>query len=271
MLKEKTDESVALIRSRTDLSPEIALVLGSGLGFYADRLEDAVAIPYAEIPHFETSTAPGHAGRMVIGRLHGKAVLCMQGRLHFYEGYTMRQITYPVRVMAALGVKTIVLTNACGGLNPAFTPGDLMAVTDHINFQGTNPLIGPNEDAFGTRFPDMTHVYDPALIQLAREVAAENGTTLREGIYISYTGPSFETPAEIRLFQMFGGSAVGMSTVPEAIVARHSGLRVLAIACITNLAAGILDVPLTGEEVLEVAAREAPKFVALVDGVVARL
>ena len=271
MLKQQTDESVALIRSRTGLSPEIALVLGSGLGFYAGQMEDATVIPYGEIPHFETSTAPGHAGQMVIGRLHGKSVLCMQGRLHFYEGYSMRQITYPVRVMAALGIKTLILTNACGGLDPSFNPGDLMAVTDHINFQGTNPLIGPNEDDFGTRFPDMRHAYDPALIALAKTVAAENGVTLREGVYISYTGPSFETPAEIRLFQSFGGSAVGMSTVPEAIVARHCGLRVLAIACITNLAAGILDVPLTGEEVLEVAAREAPKFAALVDGVVARL
>ena len=271
MLTQMVNESIAYIRSKTDLQPSIALILGSGLGPLGDAVENPVVIPYGDIPHFKVSTAPGHAGRMLIGRLQGKTVLCMQGRLHFYEGYTMQEVTYPVRVMAALGVKNLMLTNACGGLDPTFIPGDLMVVTDHINFMGTNPLIGPNEDDFGTRFPDMTRVYTREYVQLAKNCAAELSVPLRAGVYISYSGPSFETPAEIRMMQGFGGQAVGMSTVPEAIVAAHSGMNVLAIACITNLAAGILDVPLSGEEVMVAAAKASGNFVALLRSIVERM
>lgn len=270
-LLQMTEETARFIQSKTSLRPTIALVLGSGLGALGEALEDAVFIPYEEIPHFVKSTAPGHRGRIIIGKLNSKPVLCMQGRFHFYEGYSMRQITYPVRAMKTLGIKTLVLTNACGGLDPAFTPGDLMLVTDHINFQGTNPLIGQNEEDFGTRFPDMTRVYTRALQQLARTTAKDLGTKLQEGTYISYTGPSFETPAEIRLFQQWGGNVVGMSTVPEAIVAAHSGIDVLAIACVTNLAAGILDVPLSGDEVMEVADRVGKTFMALLTEIVTRM
>jgi len=265
------DETVAYLRAKTDLRPEIGLVLGSGLGMLGEELEDKLCIPYGEIPHFVTSTAPGHNGRMIIGRLRGRVLLCMQGRFHYYEGYTMRQITYPVRVMRALGIEKLILTNSCGGLDPNFTPGDLMLITDHINFMGDNPLIGPNEERFGTRFPDMTRVYTRALQQLARDAAKSLGVDLREGVYISYSGPSFETPAEIRMFQKLGGSAVGMSTVPEAIVAAHGGMQVLAISCVTNLAAGILDVPLSGEEVMEVAAGAGKSFVGLLREIVGRM
>ncbi len=270
-LNRMVDESVAYLRSRTSLNPEIALVLGSGLGPLGENLEDPVFIPYEEIPHFKLSTAPGHVGRFIIGKLLGKTVLCMQGRLHFYEGYTMQEVTYPVRVMSALGIKTLILTNACGGLDESYKPGDLMVLTDHINMMGTNPLIGPNADRFGTRFPDMTRVYTRELVQLAKSCAAEQEIDLKAGVYISYTGPSFETPAEIRLFQQFGGQAVGMSTVPEAIVAAHCGLDVLAIACIANLAAGILDVPLSGEEVIEAAGQASEKFIRLLRGIVEKL
>ncbi len=271
MLNKMVDESLAFLKSKTDLRPEAALVLGSGLGPLADALEEPVAIPYGDIPHFKTSTAPGHSGKMLIGRLHGKGLLCMQGRLHYYEGYTMQEITYPVRVMSALGVKTLMLTNACGGLNPSFTPGDLMVITDHINFIGSNPLIGPNEERFGTRFPDMTRAYTRRLVQLAKDCAKDLGLPLKEGVYLSYSGPSFETPAEIRMMQGFGASAVGMSTVPEAIVAAHCGMDVLAISCITNLAAGILDVPLSGEEVVEAAGKASKGFVALLSAIAGRL
>lgn len=271
MLKQMTEETARYIQSKTDLRPKIAMVLGSGLGGLGEALEDAVAIPYEEIPHFVKSTAPGHKGRILVGKLQGVPVLCMQGRFHFYEGYTMQQITYPVRAMKTMGVETIVLTNACGGLDPSFTPGDLMLVTDHINFQGTNPLIGANEDDFGTRFPDMTRVYTREWQDLARAAAKDLGVKLQEGTYISYTGPSFETPAEIRLFQSWGGGVVGMSTVPEAIVAAHSGVKVLAISCVTNLAAGILDVPLSGDEVIEVADRVGKTFAGLLTEIVKRM
>lgn len=271
MLNKMVDESVAFLQSKTDLRPEIALVLGSGLGPLADALEEPVVIPYGDIPNFKASTAPGHSGRMLIGRLHGKVVMCMQGRLHYYEGYTMQEITYPVRVMSAFGVKTLILTNACGGLDPTFVPGDLMIITDHINFMGNNPLIGPNEDRFGTRFPDMTRTYTRELIQIAKECAQSLDVPLREGVYISYSGPSFETPAEIRMMQGFGGNAVGMSTVPEAIVASHCGMKLMAISCITNLAAGILDVPLSGDEVIEAANKASKNFIALLGAIVGRV
>ncbi|GHV44018.1 purine nucleoside phosphorylase [Spirochaetia bacterium] len=270
-LLKKAEETIRYIRGKTALQPETGLVLGSGLGALGEKLEDPVIFPYEELPHFLKSTAPGHKGRLIIGGLKGKTVLCMQGRFHYYEGYTMPQITYPVRVMKRLGVKTLVLTNACGGLKKDFSPGDLMLITDHINFMGMNPLIGPNEDDFGPRFQDMTTAYTPALRELARKTAAELGIPLREGVYLGYSGPSFETPAEIRLFQSFGASAVGMSTVPEAIVARQSGLDLLAISCVTNLAAGILDQPISGEEVIEAANKAGGKFIRLLTEIIGKI
>ena len=264
-------ETADFILSKTALRPQLGIVLGSGLGALGDRLEDACAIPYREIPHFVSSTAPGHKGQVVIGKLGGKPLLCMQGRFHYYEGYSVRQITYPIRVMKKMGIETLILTNACGGLNPEFAAGDLMAITDHINFTGQNPLIGPNLEQFGVRFPDMTRTYSRELIALAKQVAAEEGIALREGVYIGYSGPSFETPAEIKVFQMMGASAVGMSTVPEAIVASHCKMRLLALSCVTNQAAGILDVPLTAEEVIEVAGRVGEKFLGLITGIIERI
>lgn len=268
---KRMQESRDYIASQTDLRPSIGLVLGSGLAGLADDLEEAVVIPYEDIPHFPISTAPGHKSQLVIGKMGGKTLLCMQGRFHYYEGYSMEEITYPIRIMSLLGIKTVGLTNACGGLDPSFRPGDLMVITDHVNFMGDNPLIGPNKEAFGPRFPDMSHVYTPALVNLAHEVAKEQKTTLHQGIYFSYTGPSFETPAEIRMFQGLGGSVIGMSTVPEVIVAGHCGMDVLAISCVTNLAAGILDVPLTAEEVIEVAGRVREPFIKLLEGIVERI
>lgn len=271
MLQKKVEETVSFIRSKTSLQPEIGLVLGSGLGALGEQLDEACSIPYEDIPHFARSTAPGHKGRLIIGKLKGKPLLCMQGRFHYYEGYTMQQVTYPVRVMKTLGIATLILTNSCGGLNPEFDPGDLMVITDHINYMGTNPLIGSNEDAFGTRFPDMTRTYSRELIALAKAVAENRNLTLHEGVYLGYSGPSFETPAEIRMFKQLGASVVGMSTVPEAIVASHCRMNLLAISCVTNLAAGILDVPLTGEEVIEVANQAGKKFTGLLAEIVGRI
>lgn len=263
--------AAAYLAERVPLRPKVGLILGSGLGQLADRIEDAVAVPYGDIPHFQASTVAGHRGRLVAGRLAGTAVWAMQGRVHYYEGYSMADVVRPVRVMRELGVTTLVVTNAAGGLNPAFRPGDLMLITDHINFFGTNPLIGPNEDAFGPRFPDMTNAYDPELRALAKAVAAEAGLPLQEGVYLGLSGPSFETPAEIRAFRILGADAVGMSTVPEVIAARHMGVRVLGISCITNLAAGLQTEPLSHEEVMETTARAAGNFARLVTGIVARL
>ena len=271
MLQQKVDETVAFIRTKTSMQPDIGLILGSGLGALAEMLEDPCIIPYEEIPHFAASTAPGHKGRLVIGHLAGKTLLCMQGRFHYYEGHAMQQVTYPVRVMKALGIGTLILTNSSGGLNPAFKPGDLMLITDHINYMGVNPLIGPNEDAFGARFPDMSRVYSRELAEIARAAAKHLGVTLDEGVYVAFTGPSYETPAEIRMFQHLGAGAVGMSTVPEAIVASHCCMTVLGISCITNLASGILDVPLTGEEVIEVANEAGKRFTELVAEIIGRM
>ncbi|MDR0469566.1 MAG: purine-nucleoside phosphorylase [Peptococcaceae bacterium] len=271
MLPEYIDDTVSFIRSKTAMQPIIGVVLGSGLGAFGEMLEEACIIPYDEVPHFAVSTAPGHKGRLIIGKMAGKTLLCMQGRFHYYEGYTMQQVTYPVRVMKALGIDTLILTNSSGGLNPDFQAGELMLITDHINNMGVNPLIGPNEDSFGTRFPDMTMAYSKELKQIARDAAIAEGVDLKEGVYVAFTGPSYETPAEIRMWQKLGASAVGMSTVPEAIVASHSRLKLLALSCVTNLAAGILDVPLTGEEVIEVANQTGKKFTGLLTEIVARI
>lgn len=271
MLNSKVKESIEKIRTFTGKKPEIALVLGSGLAPIAERLENKVVIPYKEIPYFQESSAPGHDSRLIFGDLNDVPVLCMQGRLHFYEGFSMQEVTYPIRVMAKLGIKNLILTNACGGLDSAMLPGDLMLITDHINYMGDNPLIGQNEEDFGERFPDMTRVYNKDLGKIALDSATDLDIPLRQGIYISYSGPSFETPAEIRMMQNWGGSAVGMSTVPEAIVAVHSGLKVLGISCITNLAAGILDQPLSSEEVIIAAGKASEKFVDLLTEIITRI
>ncbi|MBU1080284.1 MAG: purine-nucleoside phosphorylase [Spirochaetes bacterium] len=264
MVRDDIQEAASFIRSRIGASPAVALVLGSGLGSLADDIEGAVALPYGDIPHFPVSTAPGHAGRLVAGSLAGVPVLAMQGRFHFYEGHPMASIAFPVRTFKALGVRTLFLTNAAGGVNESFSPGDFMALRDHINLSGQNPLIGPNDDSLGPRSPDMSTTYTPRLLEAARKAASDCGVALREGVYAWFTGPSFETPAEIRMARTLGADAVGMSTAPEAIVARHCGMDVLGISCITNMAAGILDQPITGEEVMEIADKRRPEFVALV-------
>lgn len=247
---------------------EIAVVLGSGLGGYVEALEDAKSLAYSEIPGFPVSTVAGHAGRWWVGTLHGKRVYMMQGRFHAYEGYDLKDVTLPVRVMSNLGVKTLIVTNAAGGVNTSFVPGDLMMINDFINLSGKNPLTGPNLDEFGPRFPDMCYAYDVKLQQLSREVAKDLGIKLQEGVYCWMNGPTYESPAEIRMARTVGADAVGMSTVPETIVARHCGMAVLGFSCITNMAAGILDQPLNHEEVMETGIRVKDTFRALVDGVI---
>ena len=253
------------IRSRTDLRPAIGLVLGSGLGDYADTLEDALRIPYSAIPSFPVPTIPGHTGALVFGRKCGQDVVVMQGRIHYYEGLPQQEITLPIRVLAALGVKTVVLTNARGGVNLSFSPGDLMLISDHINYSGANPLVGPNLDAFGPRFPDMSDLYTASLRKAIREKAEAAGIPLQEGVYAMYSGPNYETPAEIRMFRILGADTVGMSTVPEALVAGHCGMQVVGISCITNMAAGVLPVKLSHAEVTETANRVSTKFRRLID------
>jgi len=270
-LMNHVNETVQYIYGRTAYRPEIAIILGSGLGSLGDKLLDADVIPYEELPHWKSSTAPGHNGRLIFGMLGGKQVVCMQGRLHYYEGYTMEDTTYPIRVMAKLGIKNLLLSNAAGGINTEFTPGTLMLITDHINFLGRNPLMGPNEADFGVRFCDMSYAYAPHLREIALEAASELGQHLEQGVYVATTGPSYETPAEIRMFRIWGASAVGMSTVPEVIVANHSGMNVMGISCITNMAAGVLDQKLTEEEVLETGARVGAEFQALMTRIVEKL
>ncbi|KGE17921.1 purine-nucleoside phosphorylase [Paenibacillus wynnii] len=251
-------------------SPTIGLILGSGLGDLGDQIEDAVYLPYEEIPHFPQSTVVGHAGRFVIGKLEGKDVIIMQGRFHFYEGYAMRKVVLPVYVLAKLGIKTLVITNAGGGMNKAFKAGDLMLITDHLNMTGDNPLIGPNDPELGVRFPDMSRAYDHEYIALAKKLAIEvkgtQGETLelQEGVYAGISGPTYETPAELKMLAYLGGDAVGMSTVPEVIAASHSQLRVLGITCITDMAIGEELEPLTHEQVVKVANLTKPKFIGLV-------
>lgn len=262
---EKILCAAAYIRERVPMRPEIGLVLGSGLGDYADTLEDALRIAYADIPNFPVPSIRGHTGALVFGRKQGREVVVMQGRIHYYEGLPQQQITLPIRVLAALGVKTVVLTNACGGVNLQFAPGDLMLIRDHINFSGANPLIGPNLDAFGPRFPDMSDLYTASVRAAIREKAREAGIFLQEGVYAMYSGPNYETPAEIRMFRALGADTVGMSTVPEALVAGHCGMQVVGISCVTNMAAGVLPVKLSHEEVTEAASRVSAKFRKLID------
>ena len=265
----RLDEAVAAVRRRTGSAPDLAIVLGSGLGALADEAAVEAALPYAEIPHFPVSTAAGHEGRLVLGRLENTAVAMMRGRVHLYEGYTAAQVTFPVRVLAALGARTLVVTNAAGGIARSFRPGDLMVITDHINFMGTNPLIGPNDDALGPRFPDMSGAYDPDLVALALRAGRQEGVSLRRGVYVGVSGPSYETRAELAMMARWGAAAVGMSTVLEVIVARHAGMRVLGISAITNVVHGA-EPPSHGAVLL--AAREIePRFVRVMRRVVRRL
>ncbi len=268
---EKVQESVSFIKERTTVNPEIGLILGSGLGILADEIENPVKINYNEIPNFPVSTVEGHAGCLVIGTLEGKQVVAMQGRFHYYEGYSQREITFPVRVMKALGVETIVVTNAAGGSNKNFKPGDLMVIKDHINLSGSNPLIGANDERFGPRFPDMSTAYQPKNVELVKECAKELNMKIQEGVYAFFSGPTYETPAEVRMAQILGADAVGMSTAPEVIVASHSGMDVVGISCITNMAAGILNQPLDHEEVIETTQKVKSEFLSLVKKVVNRI
>jgi purine-nucleoside phosphorylase len=269
------DAAAQLILSRTSLRPQIALVLGSGLGGFADSLTDAVRIPYAEIPAFPRSTAIGHAGQMVIGIVAGKPgsvpVAAMQGRVHLYEGYSPQEVTFPVRVFGRMGIRAVVLTNAAGGINLSYSQGALVVIRDHINLQGVNPLAGPNDDRFGVRFPDMTHAYAREYRASAREEAAKLGIPQHEGVYAGLLGPSYETPAEIEYLRRMGADLVGMSTVAEVIAARHMGIKVLAISCVTNMAAGILDQPLSHAEVMETGERVKTTFEALLHAVLPRV
>jgi len=265
---ERAEHATRIIRARTAVEPRIAVVLGSGLGGFADDFDEPVAIPYDEIPGFVRSTAQGHAGRMVIGKIDGIPVLAMQGRLHYYEGYSLEEVTFPVRTFGLLGIKTLVLTNASGGINVQLSEGALMVISDHLNLMGVNPLRGPNDERFGPRFPDMSAVYSPELQELVVEEAKAIGIEVRRGIYGALSGPSYETPAEIHLLRNLGADAVGMSTVPEAIVARHMGLEVLGISCITNMAAGISDEPINHEDVMATGDRVRETFTELLRRVI---
>jgi purine-nucleoside phosphorylase len=254
-LVAKLDEAVAWIAGRTKLRPAIGLVLGSGLGAFAETLQGAVRLGYKQIPHFPAATAIGHKGELVIGTSNGTPVAVMSGRVHHYEGYSFEQVVFPVRVLARFGVRTLLLTNAAGSVNVNYHPGELMLIVDHINFMGGNPLIGANAQALGERFFDMSDAYDGRLREIAEKACRKHGVTVRSGVYIGMTGPSYETPAEIKMARALGADAVGMSTVPEVIAARHMKLRVLGLSCITNMAAGVTKKPLDHREVLEIAER----------------
>ncbi len=268
---DQVREAADFIRGRVAQVPDVAVVLGSGLGDLATRVAGAVTLPYTDIPNWPPSGVVGHAGQLVVGDLAGRRVAVLAGRAHYYEGHSLLRSTFGVRVMGLLGVKTLVLTNAAGGINTAFESGALMVIDDHINLVGTNPLIGPNDERFGPRFPDMTEAYSKRLRALADRVATERGIRLAHGVYAALHGPSYETPAEIRFLRTIGADAVGMSTAPETIVARHMGLEVLAISCITNMAAGVLDAPLDHHEVMETARRVKDQFIGLVEGAIAAL
>jgi purine-nucleoside phosphorylase len=267
-LYERAQEAARLIRSRTDLEIPVAIVLGSGLGAFAEDLTDAVEIPYQEIPGFARSTVQGHAGRLVIGRVGDITVAAMQGRFHFYEGYSLQEVTFPIRVLKLLGVRTLVLTNAAGALQMEFLPGSLMVLSDHLNLLGDNPLRGENDERFGPRFPDLTSVYARRLQDMLIDEATAMGIEVRRGIYAALSGPNYETPAEIHMLRSLGADVVGMSTVPEAIVARHMDMQVLGISCITNLAAGISDKPIDHSEVMAIGERVRGQFTELLRRVI---
>jgi purine-nucleoside phosphorylase len=267
-LQMKIKHGAEFILSKINIEPEIGLILGSGLGAIGDQIEDATYFPYNEIPHFPVSTVEGHAGRLVVGTLEGKKVVAMQGRFHYYEGYPMKEVTFPVRVMKLLGVKRLIVTNAAGAVNTSYSPGDLMLIKDHLNLAFDNPLIGRNLSEFGTRFPDMSNAYNPVLRAKVKKIAKSLNIHLQEGVYACMTGPTYETPAEVRMVRTLGADAVGMSTVPEVIVAIHSGIDVIGISCMTNMAAGILDQPLDHSEVMETSARAREKFITLMKNII---
>ena len=268
---DRAESAAKFIRKQTALRPKIALVLGSGLGAFADEFSAAKKIPYATIPHFPQSTAIGHAGQLVLGKVGNIAVAGMQGRVHLYEGYSAKEVAFPVRVFSRLGVKAVILTNAAGGINLNYSQGALVTLRDHINLQAANPLIGQNDDRFGPRFPDMTRAYDPEFRRFVAEEGKKLGLPMHEGVYLALAGPNYETPAEIHAFRTLGADLVGMSTVPEALAARHSGLRVLGISCVTNMAAGVTGHALSAEEVLETGARVKSDFIALLKAVIPRI
>ncbi len=263
-MRQKIEAARRVIAEQMTEIPKIGLILGSGLGVLAEEIESPTMIPYDEIPHFPVSTVEGHAGRFVIGQLEGKDVIAMQGRFHYYEGYDMKEVTFPVRVMKALGVERLIVTNAAGGVNESYLPGDLMLISDHLNMSGDHPLHGKNDAELGPRFPDASDIYDKATTARIFDAALDAGIRLQRGVYCFNQGPSYETPAEVRMARILGADAVGMSTVPEALVAAHAGLKVTGISCITNMAAGILDQPLDHEEVVETADRVKSTFIDLV-------
>jgi purine-nucleoside phosphorylase len=268
---EKVSEAVAAIRSRSPLQPRIGVVLGSGLGNFRKTIRIECEIPYGEIPHFPVSTVKGHGGSLILGYVGERPVIAMSGRFHYYEGYTPSEVVFPIRVMGALGVGTVLLSNAAGGVNPDFSVGDIMLITDHISFATVNPLLGPNEEAFGTRFPDMSEPYSKALISLAEELAPSLGVQLRRGVYFGVTGPTFETRAEYRMIRILGADAVGMSTVQETIAAVHMGMRVFALSVITDIGIREEDNTITHEEVLQAAAAAEPRMADLFQAIIARL
>lgn len=265
---DQIQEAAAYIQSKISETPEVGLILGSGLGVLADLVEQPVTIAYGDIPHFPVSTVEGHAGELLIGKISGRTVAMMKGRFHMYEGYGPELTAFPVRVMKAIGVSKLLVTNAAGGVNTSYKAGDLMLISDHLNLTGRNPLIGANDNRLGVRFPDMSQAYSPQLRQKAKDVAASQGVELQEGVYVGFLGPNYETPAEIRMLRILGGDAVGMSTVSEVIVAQHAGMEVLGISCISNMAAGILDQPLSHDEVMETAELVRDKFLKLVIGII---
>ena len=268
---DQVEEAAAAIRSRCGALPGTAIVLGSGLGDFADTLLEAVSTPYTDLPHWPASKVVGHAGRLVVGTVGGRRVAALSGRAHFYEGHPLSTVVFATRVMGRLGVTRIILTNAAGGINTGFAQGALMIIDDHINMLGSNPLVGANDERFGPRFPDMSEVYSPRLRRIADDAAKARGIPVSHGVYVAVHGPSYETPAEIRYFRTIGADAVGMSTVPEAIAARHMGLEVLGISCITNMAAGVLPQPLVHDEVMETARRVRGSFISLLEGIIERV
>jgi len=265
---KQINETTEFIKSRISITPEVGLILGSGLGVLADEIEDAVKLSYDQIPNFPVSTVEGHKGQLVMGTLGTTPVIALQGRFHYYEGYSQKQVTFPVRIMKALGVKKIIVTNAAGGVNTSFEPGDLMLISDHLNFMMDNPLIGTNDEELGVRFPDMSSAYSQELIEKAEAVGQKLGIALQKGVYAAFTGPNYETPAEIKMVRFLGADAVGMSTVPEVLAANHAGMQVLGISCITNMAAGILPQPLSHSEVIETTNLVQEKFLSLVRNIV---
>lgn len=270
-LYERVQEAAQAIRTRTRVVPQVGLILGSGLGGFADRLEDATAIDYGDIPHFPRSHVVGHKGRLVLGTRGGARCVAMQGRVHLYEGHSAQTVAFPTRVLIALGAKVVIVTNAAGGLDPTWAPGTLMLIRDHINLLPDHPLRGPNDERLGPRFPDMTTAYAPELRALVKQVADRAGIALAEGVYVASTGPTYETPAEVKMLRGFGADATGMSTVPEVIVARHMGARVIGLSCITNHAAGITGHALSHDEVTETATRVRATFEGLLDGILGEL